>query len=113
MTKNLKNPKTEDAYRRFRPAADILEDSTSFAILLDVPGVKPTDVDVSLDREVLSVTAKRTVGVSEPVLYERRFNLRDGIERDKVNAELKAGVLRLSLPKAESSQPTQIPVKAA
>ncbi len=113
MTTQMTKDKPEYAYARFRPAVDIHEGDRSFKLVLDLPGVSKDDVDVGIEQDMLYVSAKRSLGVNEPIIYERQFGLPSSVERDKIEAEMKAGVLTLTLPKHASTQPKQIKIKAA
>jgi HSP20 family molecular chaperone IbpA len=114
--------KTDDV-RVFTPYVDMAETKDGFVIWADVPGATKDGINIKLDSDVLSVS----VGVSDtgpegmPLLYrehyagnyEVSFRISDGIKRDKISAELKDGVLKVVLPKAEKASPRQIKVKAA
>ena len=115
-----------DANRRamaFTPAVDILERNETTVILADMPGVAPDDVDVTLERQVLTLRGK--VNLQEPEGYRRLaseyrvgdyvriFTLSDEIDQSKINAEFKNGVLRLELPRSPETKPKKISVKAA
>jgi HSP20 family molecular chaperone IbpA len=106
----------------FKPAVDIFETDTEIVLLADLPGVKAKDLDVDLRESVLTLTG--TVDDLEgseelDVLreyqtgkYFRQFTLSETIDQSKIDAELKNGVLRLTLPKVEKQAPRKIEVKA-
>jgi HSP20 family molecular chaperone IbpA len=115
-----------DANRRamaFTPAVDIFERNETTVITADMPGVAPDDVDVTLERQVL--TLRGTVKPSAPEGYRalsseyrvgdyvRIFTLSDEIDQAKIKAEFKNGVLRLELPRSAETKPKKISVKAA
>lgn len=115
-----------DANRRamaFTPSVDIFEDKDLTVIMADMPGVEPDDVDVTLERQVL--TLRGTVKPDAPEGYRqltseyrigdyiRVFTLSDDIDQAHINAEFKNGVLRLELPRSPESQPKKISVKAS
>ena len=90
--------------------------------MADLPGVKAKDLKIDLDDNVLTLTAdetplegfpaKRTFsGSIEPAAYYRQFSLSDTIDQSKIEAVLKEGVLRLTLPKVEAATPRKIAVK--
>ena len=107
----------------YRPAADIFESGETVVVKVDMPGVAPGDVDVTLERRVLTIRGKvnpptpegyRQVYVEYGVGdYERVFTLSEEIDRDRIVANVKDGVLTLELPRAASTQPKKIEVKSA
>lgn len=95
------------------PPVDVFENDEAFLIRADLPGVTSDDVDVRFEQESLRIEAKRDVpGESDAHWgydFRRAFKL-SGIDQGRITAEMKNGVLTLSLPKAESVKPRQIPV---
>lgn len=115
-----------DANRRamaFTPAVDIFERDETTVITADMPGVAPGDVDVTLERQVLTLRGKVKPYAPEGYRalsseyrvgdYVRIFTLSDEIDQAKINAEFKNGVLRLELPRSAETKPKKILVKAA
>ena len=88
-----------------------------------MPGVNEKTVDIELEKNVLTITGRVENGqVKDAAMmyseyeigdYERVFTLSDQIDRDKIVATVKNGVLRLELPKAEEVKPKKIAIKAA
>lgn len=113
MTTKIEKPRAEDAFPRFRPSVDIYENESAFTLVLDLPGVAKEAVAVNIENDSLHVSAKRAHGSSETYYYERMFTIPGSIERDKIAASMKAGVLTLNLPKHESKKPKQVRVNAA
>jgi HSP20 family molecular chaperone IbpA len=114
---------TEDTRpgRVFRPDVDILEHADAYVILADMPGASDEDVDVRLDKGVLTLDA-RVPGRDESRLryaeyrsggYHREFRISEDIDPDGVTAHMRNGVLELRLPKAAEKQPRRIAVQAA
>lgn len=107
----------------FTPAVDIFERADMTVIVADMPGVAPDDVDVTLDRQVL--TLRGTVKPYAPKGYSRMaseyrvgdyvrvFTLADEIDRDGINATFKNGVLQLELPRAPQAKTQKVSVKGA
>lgn len=95
----------------FLPPADILESKDKLLVLLDMPGADPDSLNVTVNNLVLSISA-RVADLSAPEgytlvyadyregNYERVFTLSDQIDRDRIDAEFKDGVLQLTMPKA-------------
>jgi HSP20 family protein len=107
----------------FNPAVDIFETERELTLLADLPGVKAKDLKIDLKDDVLTLTATETPleGPGEKDVfreyrtgrYYRQFSLSDTIDQSKIDAVLKDGVLRLTLPKVEAATPRKIAVKAS
>jgi len=103
------------------PAVDIYENEDEILLHADMPGVLKKDVSVNIDNGTLSLSGVRkieTKGVLKweefnDVEYIRSFSIPQTIDAEKVEAELKDGVLKLHLPKSEAAKPKQIEIKAA
>ena len=106
----------------FIPAVDIYESENSLTLVADMPGVPLENVDIDLDSDQLTI--RGTVIPSEEkgkVIYKeysygdyyRQFTLSSDIDREKINASMKDGVLKLVLPKAEAAKPRKITVKSS
>jgi HSP20 family protein len=105
----------------FIPAVDIYESENSLTLVADMPGVPLENVDIDLNSDQLTV--RGTVSPNEEkgkMLfkeyaygdYYRQFTLSSDIDREKIQASMKDGVLKLVLPKAEAAKPRKISVKA-
>ena len=107
----------------FVPAADIYETGDSLVVLAEMPGVAPDGIDITLERRVLTIRGRsaandyagyqRVYNEYADGDYERVFTLSENIDRDRIEATLKDGVLHLVLPKAESAKPRKIELKPA
>jgi len=110
------------AGRFFTPEVDIEELSDSLKLRADMPGVKQSDVEVTLNNGVLTIVgtvSTETYKDLKPVYteynvgnYFRRFELNEDIDHQRIQAAMKDGVLELTLPKSERARPRQIEVKA-
>jgi len=107
------------------PSVDINEFDDKFQIYVDVPGVDPKDVDITLDAGVLTITGERYMQAEkadEKVVHRRaergsgrfyrRFILPDIVDADKVKAMNRHGVLEVQIPKQAKAQPRRIEVAA-
>ena len=101
------------------PRVDIYESDNDLVLTADVPGTAKGGVDLKLEDGVLQVTAHRTTTVKDPVYselrnssYYRAFSLSDEIDSEGISAELKDGVLTVTLPKSAKAKPRTIEVKA-
>jgi HSP20 family protein len=106
--------------RTFVPTTDIYEDRDSLKVILEMPGVEKGNVDIRVEEGVLFVEGRLDLtkyrGL-QPLYteynignYSRSFRLSNTIDQDKIGAELKDGVLSLTLPKAEKAKPRTIQV---
>ena len=110
---------TENRERRpnrqvYVPPSDIYETKDSIVVLAEMPGVAPDGVDITLERRVLTIRGRSAAnehGGYQRVYneyadgdYERVFTLSENIDRDRIEATLKDGVLHLVLPKAETAK---------
>ena len=105
----------------FLPPADIYETRDNIVVLAEMPGVAPDGVDITLERRVLTIRGRSAAnehGGYQRVYneyadgdYERSFTLSDNIDRDRIEARLKDGVLHLVLPKAETAKARKIELK--
>ena len=106
--------------RMFVPTADIYEDGDSLKVVLEMPGVEKDNVDVRVEEGVLFVDGRLDLAKYrglQPLYteynignYSRSFRLSNAIDQDKIGAELKDGVLSLTLPKSEKVKPRTIKV---
>lgn len=107
----------------FTPAVDIFETEQEITLLADLPGVKADDLNIDLREGTLTLSgeAEAQEGPRETEVfreyrtgrYFREFTVSEMIDQAKIEAELRDGVLRLKLPKAEAAKPRQITVKAS
>ena len=107
----------------FSPAVDIFETEKDIQLLADLPGVKSTDLKIDLSDNILTLSGEvapfegseeNDIFVEYEVgKYYRQFTLSEEIDQGKIEAELKDGVLRLTLPKAEKAVPKKITIKTA
>ncbi len=116
---------TEDngniATANWAPAVDIKEDDKAFTLLADIPGVDPEEIEVTMDKGVLTVKGERKsekktdeenykrVERQYGVFY-RRFTLPDSANADEIEAHSEHGVLKITIPKQEVAQSRRITV---
>jgi HSP20 family protein len=106
----------------FTPPADIVEKGDTVVMLLDVPGADPASLDVTLDKHLLTISARVASAAPEGYapahiefangIYERRFVFSERMDGDHIDATLKDGVLRLTVPKTPDTAAKKISVKA-
>jgi HSP20 family protein len=106
--------------RTFVPTADIFETEASLTVVMEMPGVDKSNVDISIEDGVLLVQGRLDFAKYEGMQplyteynighYRRSFSLSNKINQEKIGAEMSDGVLTLSLPKAEEAKPRRIAV---
>jgi HSP20 family molecular chaperone IbpA len=109
---------TRTRERYVTPPADIYETPEKLVVMADVPGVTSEHLDVRVDNHILTIrgqasralTGEPTYREYDLVNYFRQFELSDKVNVSGISADLKHGVLMLSLPKAEEAKPRQIAV---
>ena len=101
------------------PVLDLAEQDDSFLIEVDLPGVRPEDVDVTLDQNLLAIRGERktsSVLTNENVRRsERRYgsflrtiSLPAHVDAEGIQADFEDGVLHITVPKAEQAKPRKI-----
>jgi HSP20 family protein len=105
------------------PLIDIHEGTDGLVLEADLPGVGQDNVSIHLEDNVLTLTAKvdAPFAGSARTLHEeyrqsdfqRSFILSDEVDRERISADLKNGVLRLTLPKAERAKTRKIEIKSS
>jgi HSP20 family protein len=110
------------ATANWAPAVDIKEDDKAFTLLADIPGVDPDEIEVTMDKGVLTVKGERqSEKKTEEENYKRverqygmfyrRFSLPDSANADAIEAQSEHGVLKITIPKQEVAQSRRISVK--
>jgi HSP20 family protein len=105
------------------PSCDVFEDKENLKIVLELPGVKPEDVKLSLENQVLTVRGEKKQVAEENSdrwhryersygSFERTFTLPSTVDGERIQATVDHGVLTITLPKSEKSKPREIPVRA-
>lgn len=103
------------------PPVDVFEDATGITLFADLPGVPKDQLSIQVEADTL--TLEGTLGMQVPEgmeashaeinqpRYRRVFSLSRELDSEKVSAELRNGVLKLRIPKAEHAQPRRIEVQ--
>ncbi|NLM18081.1 MAG: Hsp20/alpha crystallin family protein [Candidatus Riflebacteria bacterium] len=119
-SKLIKREITRQAENYVTPATDIYEDDKGLRMLVDLPGVTKDGLNLHVNDNVLTIEAKVDVPQKDKSYilrefstpsYYRQFDLCELVDEDAIEAELKNGVLHVSLPKAKENMPKQIQVK--
>jgi HSP20 family molecular chaperone IbpA len=105
------------------PQVDVLEDASGITLYADLPGVTKDKLSVRVESDTLTLDGEialplikdlQVTHMEVPVpRFRRVFTLGQELDRDKVVAELKQGVLKLHIPKVEHVKPRRIEVQVA
>lgn len=109
--------------RVFKPDVDIIERKDDTVLTADLPGVDEQSLDITLEKNVLTIKGaveqkipagyRLAYGEYEVGDYERAFTLSDEIDKDRIQASVRNGVLKLVLPKAAAAKVRKIAISAA
>ena len=111
------------AQDHWSPRVDVHETEDSVLIEADLPGIKPENVEIDVEGDVLTLSGERKTEREEKGegyhrsertfgRFERRFALPETVDREKIGAGYKDGVLTITLPKREAVKPRKIEVSA-
>lgn len=106
------------------PAVDIVEEKDRFVLRADVPGVKPEDIEVSMENGILTVSGKRFEETSEEAegvrrlerisgRFYRRFSLPDTANAEDITAKSDNGILEVVIPKLPEVKARRITVEGS
>lgn len=115
-TAQLEGTRTRERF--VSPPVDIYEVPDGLVVMADVPGVTSEHLDVRVDNHVLTIRGQAVRAHAAELIYReyelvhyfRQFELSDKVDESKIEADLKHGVLTLTLPKAEEAKPRKIAV---
>ena len=107
---------------QWAPRVDIKEEDKRFVILADIPGVDPKEIEVHMDKGILSLKGERQSEKKEQNgrftrverthgSYHRRFALPDSADADGITAVGRHGVLEISIPKKPETTPRRISIE--
>ncbi|HEY8356908.1 MAG TPA: Hsp20/alpha crystallin family protein [Ramlibacter sp.] len=107
--------------RHVVPPVDVFETEASITLLADLPGVPKDGLTLRVDGDtlLLEATAAPTgpdgmelvYGEAQSAAYRRQFTLSRELDTSRIEAQLRDGVLRLTIPKAEEARPRRIEVR--
>jgi HSP20 family protein len=106
------------------PAVDIYEQNGNIVLKAELPGVEPKDVDVRVENNVLTLRGERKLDNEVKRenyhrieraygSFSRSFTLPSVVDTEKIKAEYRDGVLRMTLPKRDEAKPKQITINVA
>jgi len=108
--------------RQWSPRVDIREEADRFVIFADIPGVDPKEIEVQMDKGILTLKGERAEGAPAEDqgysrrerawgAFHRRFALPDSADADGITASGRHGVLRIDIPKRPQATPRRIQVQ--
>jgi len=108
----------------FRPAVDIYEDEKAIYLKAELPGIKPEEIKINVEKNVLTLEGERKLEKEEKKegyhrversygSFRRSFSLPENVSTEEINAGYKDGVLTLTLPKTHVTEPREIKVSAS
>jgi len=106
------------------PAVDIREEDNRFVLEADIPGIKPEDIEITMEDGVLTLRGQREIRARDDAngyrriervsgSFYRRFTLPDTADSEAIEAHFNHGVLEVSIPKLPKVQPRRIDVKVS
>jgi HSP20 family protein len=122
--KSTRRPDETVAVADWMPVVDIVETHGNFQIHVELPGVEKSAVKLSIEKGILLISGQRpqetpTEGMryhrnERPYgRFERAFRVPDSVDEQKLEADLKNGVLTVRLPKVEKARPKSIQISVA
>lgn len=111
--------------RTWSPVSDVVETDDAIVITAELPGVKDSDIEISIHDGVLTISGERRLEEEVSTdrahriersygAFARRFVLPEGVNEDDITAGVAYGVLKITIPKAMGAgEPRQIPVASA
>lgn len=105
------------------PALDVWVNENGQYVSAEMPGIQAKDIDIRIDRDVLTITGERGADdIPDDVVFHRRergfgkfsrtVQLPFAVDADRVEASFKNGILNIALPKTEVEKPKQIAIKS-
>jgi HSP20 family protein len=103
------------------PRVDVKEENDRFVLYADLPGIDPDDIEVSMDKGILTIKGERSIETSENTdrfsrierrygSFHRRFALPDSADPEGIQARGRHGVLEITIPKRPETAPRRIQV---
>jgi HSP20 family protein len=120
---NERQAVTSESTQALSPWVDIYEEATGITLQADLPGVNKDKLTLRVDSDTLLIEGEATLDVPQNMeviyaelrlpRYRRSFTLSRELATDKIEANLKDGVLTVRIPKSEAALPRKIEVKTA
>lgn len=110
----------KDRRLEIQPASYVAETETGYLVTLEMPGIDPAKIELSIQGRTLTVSGENevpffkelrpTVREIPPARFAASFDLPDNVDGDKIAASSKNGLLCLTLPKREAVKPRKIAI---
>jgi HSP20 family protein len=121
MEESFVRPNTTQGGQNFVPALDLSETAEGYLVEAALPGIKPEDVEITVENNVLTIKGETRKEVDDQKrnfhrverrfgTFQRTIGLPSTVKPDQIQASLTNGVLRLEIPKAEEVKPRKISV---
>ena len=107
---SLNNASNAQGEYTYTPKADYYEVENGFMLEVELPGVKKEDLDIQIEKNIITVKATRTRQDSK-FTYERSFRLADDIDTEKIKVSLENGVLAFSLAKKQQAAARKLTIE--
>jgi HSP20 family protein len=121
MSMDLMKSGDVETMPRFVPRADVWEEADRVIVHLDLPGVDPKSIDVTVESGTLLIAARSATRQPEGTAwlarecvrgeFRRTFNLGDALNAGSIAADYEDGVLTITLPKVEEAKPRKVDVR--
>jgi HSP20 family protein len=106
--------------RCFQPATDVVETADAVLLRLDMPGVAKENVDLTIDKDMLTIVGKAEPEQAGQAVYretyvgdyQRQFSLSADLDPAKITAAMSHGVLTVQIGRAEKVKPRKIKIEA-
>jgi HSP20 family protein len=107
------------------PAIDVLEKKEAYVMHAELPGVDPSQIDISFEQNVLTIRGTKSSSLDTAVdgevrvyaaervsgTFERSIRLPEFVDGERISAEFNNGVLTVAVPKAPAAQPRRIEIR--
>jgi HSP20 family protein len=121
MEESFVRPTAGPGAKNFVPALDLSENAEGYLVEAALPGLKPEDVEITVENNVLTIKGETRQEVDDKQrnfhrverrfgAFQRTIGLPSTVKADQIQASLTNGVLRLEIPKAEEVKPRKISV---
>jgi HSP20 family protein len=122
MEESFVQPTAARGGKNFVPALDLSETAEGYLVEAALPGIKPEDVEITVENNVLTIKGETRQEVDDKKrnfhrierrfgAFQRTIGLPTTVKADAIHASLTNGVLRLEIPKAEEVKPRKISVQ--
>jgi HSP20 family protein len=122
MARRWAGTETPEFQPGFAPAVDVFEEDTAFLVKAELPGMKPEEVHVSVENDVLTIKGERKLESAEKLkgyhriersygMFTRSFTLPKTLDGEHLEAEMQDGVLKVRIPKRAAPEPKRVAIR--